>query len=139
MWPKRTKYYSVKKVCSFFEYCISCIKWFCLPMFKPELWHRRAKQKELNYRSNDFNIGWQIHLMVDAPSMCKEGTSFFTQLWDFGVLSPGEMKFAGLATPRAPSIVLWGLASLSNEIRPKSQIWQNVTVSQNPKKRLPLN
>ena len=60
-------HYPVKKVCSFFEYCISCIKWFCLPMFRPKLWHRRAKEKKENHKTICFNIGRQIHLMGRRP------------------------------------------------------------------------
>ena len=38
-----------KKFVPFFGYRISCIKWFCLPMFRPKLWHRRAKEKTENH------------------------------------------------------------------------------------------
>ena len=60
-------HYPVKKVCSFFEYRTSCIKWFCLPMFRPKLWHRRAKEKKKTTQTICFNIGRQIHLMGRRP------------------------------------------------------------------------
>ena len=56
-----------KEFVPFFEYRISCIKWFCLPMFRPKLWHRRAREKKKTTQTTCFNIGRQIHLMGRRP------------------------------------------------------------------------
>ena len=60
-------HYPVKKVCSFFEYRISCIKWFCLPMFRPKPWCRQASKTKEQSKRFVLTFGGQIHVMGKPP------------------------------------------------------------------------
>ena len=46
-----------KKFVPFWEYITLCIKWFCLPMFMPRLWRRRAKTKNGTHESIILTLG----------------------------------------------------------------------------------